>query len=346
MTYQTSKAVVFEKPREAKLRSIKLTGCAENGFIAKTTLSAISTGTDMKTWRGEQHPEQLYYPCVPGYENVGIIVESGKKSSGFSVNDRVMINECRKFGDVCAAWGGNSLFTVKDNDTCGKNDQMAVIPAGVSDRDAVLAYLACVALKGVYKIPFKSGDTVLVIGAGMVGISALQIIRILHPEVKIICMEKNSFRRKIAEPFCDLAVSADDTGMNKILDFTNGRKADVINECSGNPEVVGTLHRYLRDDGWDFGSSGGHIHLQGDYPQRIIMDAYHRWFVKNCTISLTCAIYYECKNTILNWISEGKFRTDTLPVEIWPVGKCTEAYEYQEKNKYDVFKIIFDWRNE
>ena len=59
---------------------------------------------------------------------------------------------------------------------------------------------------------------------------------------------------------------------------------------------------------------------------------------------MTCALAAGCKEQILAWMSEGKFDTSKLPVEVWPVSKCAEAYAYQEKMGDDVFKIIFDWK--
>lgn len=63
-SYKTTRAVVIEKPYCANLREIKLTEPGEDAFIAKTLYSSISTGTDMKTYKGMQHPEQCYYPLV------------------------------------------------------------------------------------------------------------------------------------------------------------------------------------------------------------------------------------------------------------------------------------------
>ena len=75
------------------------------------------------------------------------------------------------------------------------------------------------------------------------------------------------------------------------------------------------------------------------------MDAYNHWFTKNCTITMTCALGPGCKEQILQWMSEGKFDTSGLPVEVWPVRKCAEAYEYKEQQGDNVFKVIFDWEN-
>lgn len=100
-------ATVIERPGEAAFREVTLTPKREDTVVAQTRFSAISTGTDMKTYHGMQHPEQCYYPLVPGYENMGVIVEEGAYAPGLRKGDRVMINECRRYMDCCAAWGGS-----------------------------------------------------------------------------------------------------------------------------------------------------------------------------------------------------------------------------------------------
>lgn len=351
--YKTSRAVVIERPYCANLREIKLTEPREDAFVAKTMFSAISTGTDMKTYKGMQHPEQCYYPLVPGYETAGVIVEQPKEGTDLSrlpesarklkVGDRVMINECREFGNICSAWGGGSEYTIKDSFTTNDQfDYMVKIPDNVTYEQAVLAYLACVPLKGIKRLTLCPNETIVVIGAGMVGISAIQELKILEPTLRVVCIERNAFRRSIAEKYADLVVSPEEA-VQVIKDFTDGKMADQLIECSGNPEVVGTLHKYIKDGGWGDDDKPAHIHLQGDYPNKIIFDHYHRWFVKNATITMTCALRAGCKEQVLQWISEGEFDTDGLPVEIWPVTKCKEAFEYLEEKGADCFKILLDW---
>ena len=191
-------ATVIERPMEAAFREVTLTPKQADTVVCKTLMSAISTGTDMKTYHGMQHPEQCYYPLVPGYENVGIILEEGDYAPGFKKGDRVMINECRKYMDVCAAWGGGTLLVHKDmNNAGGAGDPLCKIPDNVTDEQAVLAYLFCVSLKGVERLgltPDWSG-TVCVFGAGMNGIGAAQIIRIFSPKATIIVVEPHLYRQ-------------------------------------------------------------------------------------------------------------------------------------------------------
>lgn len=343
-SYTHSRAIVIERPYVANLREIALTEPCPDAYVARTTCSAISTGTDMKTYKGLQHPEQCWYPLVPGYETAGVVVAAGPESDGrLQPGDRVMINECRRYANVCAAWGGGSEYTVKDHETTNDSfDYMVKIPDNVTDQEAVLAYLPCVALKGIKRLELHAGEVVVVIGAGMVGISALQILKILEPGLVTVCVECNAFRREIAGQYAD-HVFGQEEALGRIRELTGGRMADKLVECSGNPEVVGSLHQYVKETGWHLEDIPAHIHLQGDYPDRILLDHWHRWFVKHCTITMSCALAPGCKEQILQWISEKRFDVSGLPVEIWPVSRCKEAYDYQARKGADVFKILFDW---
>ncbi len=339
-------ATVIERPGEAAFRPVTLTPRRDDTVVCRTSFSAISSGTDLKTYRGLQHPEQCYYPLVPGYENIGVVVEAGSYAPGLRAGDRVMINECRKYLDCCSAWGGGTLLVHKDADNAGgAGDPLCRIPDNVSDTDAVLAYLACVPLKGIERFHLRPTDTVLVFGAGMVGVSAIQILKILCPGIRVLCVEPNPFRRSIAAHYADEVLDYTADTPRAVLDLTGGRKADKIIECSGNPAVPGVLHRFIKDGGWGEDDEPGHIHLNGDYPEKLIFDHYHRWFVKNVTLTMSCAIKASGKARILQWMSEGRFDTSHLPVEIREAGDAKEAFAWLDRRGPETFKLLFDWRN-
>lgn len=342
---KTSPALVLERPYQATYREIDLTPMTPDTILCRTTLSAISSGTDMKTWRGQQHPEQCWYPLVPGYESVGVVEQVGPEAkTSLQVGDRVMINECRQFANVCAAWGGNSKYVLKNSFTAPSPfDYMVKIPDNVTDRDAVLAYLACVALKGAKRLTYRPGETILIVGAGMVGLSAAQIVKILNPSAKVIVLDHSAYRCEIAKHYADHVIFADGSEVAKLIEVTNGKKADKIIECSGHSEVVGTLHKYLKDGGWAHDDEPGHIHLQGDYPEPITLDSWHRWFTKNCTVTMTCALGPGTKEQILQWMSEGKFNTTHLPKELWKIEQCHEAFTYKQSKGDSVFKVLLEW---
>ena len=56
----------------------------------------------------------------------------------------------------------------------------------------------------------RPNETIIVIGAGMVGISAIQELKILEPILQVICIEKNAFKRSTAEKYANLVVSPEE----------------------------------------------------------------------------------------------------------------------------------------
>ncbi len=349
--FEKAKAIVFDRPRHAVVREIPVAPIDDETIVVETTYSAISTGTEMKVWTGGHgKPEGLWYPLVPGYEEVGRIVHIGKKVkklTNLKVGDRVMANECRYYPENCAAWGGQCGLIIKNKKTSPSPfDPVAKIPDNVSDQEAVLAYLATVAHKGITRVGPKPGQTVLVIGMGMIGISWIQLAKIAG--CRVIGMDINDRRLKLGSKFADEVIDGkgyDPLGILKKI--TQDKLADVVVECSGNPEVITHIYRYLKDGGWGLKDEPGKIHLQGDYPTPIIIEPYEYWFGKNMNISLTCACRPGGKEEILKLISEGKFDAKTLLAsDMTPeisVDEAPKAYHMIEQSKKDIFKVMLKW---
>ena len=92
---------------------------------------------------------------------------------------------------------------------------------------------------------------------------------------------------ELAKKYADHVIdSSKGDGLEQVLELTDGKGVDVVSECSGDPAVVQYLPDYLRDGGWEKGSEGGRIHLQGDYPFPWAVEKYFKWFVKNFTLSV------------------------------------------------------------
>lgn len=349
--YERGKAIVVERPEQAILKEIRLPEINAETIVVKTHYSGISSGTEMKVWGGiSGHLEgELWYPLVPGYEEVGEVVYVGKNAppantgEKLKLGDRVMANEVRYYPDYCAAWGGQVEYAVKNPATAGApSDLCARIPDNVSYPEAVVAYLACVAQKGIDKVGIKEGETVLVSGMGNIGLSALQLIK-LKGAGKVIAMDNQPSRLSLAQKYTEHIIDASKEPVSRLKDLTEGRLADVVFECSGNPQVAAESYRYLRDGGWDREDEGGRIHLQGDYPAPIVLHPYQRWFTKNLTLSMSCAIMPGSKEYILKLISEGKFDAQSLYTKEYSIEDAPKAYEELKNNRYDILKILFRW---
>lgn len=351
----TAPAIVIERPRQAVVADIPITPPGDDALVIRTTLSAISTGTEMKVWSGLSGSlgGELWYPLVPGYEGVGVVERVGAAVhgalAGFRPGERVMINEVRRYPQHCAAWGGQCALAVKDPRTAPSPfDHPARIPEAVSDEEAVLAYLAAVAEKGVAKARPAAGETVLVIGLGIIGLSWVQLARLAGATV--IALDVHPGRLALGVRFAHAVIdprAGHAAAVAELERLTGGRRADLVVECSGNPAVVADLPGYLRDGGWDGSDDGGRIHLQGDYPSPLVITPYQRWFTRNLRLSMSCAIRPGGKEAILALLAEGRLDLRSIlaspMVERVALRDAPAAYPRIEAARGDILKVLVRW---
>jgi 2-desacetyl-2-hydroxyethyl bacteriochlorophyllide A dehydrogenase len=349
--FEKAKAVVIDRPFHASVREIRLPEVDDHSIVIRSVYSAITTGTELKTWNGKTGKlgGKLWYPLIPGYEQVGVVEYvgnmAGKTATGetLKVGDRVMANECRIYPDYCAAWGGQVGMTVKNELTSpAVFDKPAKIPDGVSFQEAVVAYLGAVAKKGIDKVGIHAGETVVVIGMGAVGLSALQLAKLAGATT--IAVDISPWRVERVKIIADHIVACDGAKVFKpVAEITSGRMADVVIEASGDSAVVNALCGLIREGGWDRDDDGGRIHLQGDYPDPISITQYSQWFNRNLRISTSCAFKPGDKEYMLNLMREGKFDAHILWDKEISVDEVPDEYPLLEENYATRIKTLIRW---
>ncbi|RKZ09443.1 dehydrogenase [bacterium] len=102
---------------------------------------------------------KLGQPIALGYSNVGVVAEVGQDTTGFAVGDRVVSN-------------GNHADVVRvPGNLC------AVIPDGVDDETASFTVVASIGLQGIRLARPTLGEAFVVIGAGLIGLLTVQMLR-------------------------------------------------------------------------------------------------------------------------------------------------------------------------
>lgn len=115
--------------------------------------------TDGLLATAESVMRKLDQPLTLGYSNAGRVVAVGKGVTGFAVGDRVVSN-------------GNHADVV-----CVPENLCAAIPGGVSDDMASFTVVASIALEGVRLIQPTLGESIAVMGLGLIGLLTVQILR-------------------------------------------------------------------------------------------------------------------------------------------------------------------------
>ena len=124
---------------------------------------------------------KLDQPIALGYCNVGKVLAIGKNTSGFSVGDRVVSN-------------GNHAEVV----SIGKN-LCAKIPDAVSDEEAAFTVLASIGLQGIRLVNPLMGETVAVLGLGLIGLMTVQMLK--ANGCRVIGLDFNLQRLSLAAQF-------------------------------------------------------------------------------------------------------------------------------------------------
>lgn len=146
----------------------------------KTSASAISVGSELARYLGqERHTATTHYPLMTGYESLGTVIETGSNVHDLPIGSRVV-----------SFYGHRTIGTVP-------RLKALPVPPEISDEQALLAILSCDAAKGIHKLKPGSEDSILISGAGAMGLLAVGILKAQGIR-KIDIIEPLAERRKLA----------------------------------------------------------------------------------------------------------------------------------------------------
>lgn len=102
---------------------------------------------------------KLNQPIPLGYCNVGVVEAVGKGVHGFNVGDRVASN------------GNHAEYVCVPENLCAK------IPENVSDEEATFTVIGSIGLEGIRLCNPTFGETIVVIGLGLIGLVTAELLR-------------------------------------------------------------------------------------------------------------------------------------------------------------------------
>jgi polar amino acid transport system substrate-binding protein len=107
------------------------------------------------------------------------------------------------------------------------------VPDGVDLKSAASATLGAIALHGVRTADARLGETAVVVGLGLLGQMAAQMLR--ASGVRVVAVDRDASRAALAKRLgADVAISGDDDPAAAIRGLTGGQGADVAIVCAGS----------------------------------------------------------------------------------------------------------------
>lgn len=240
------------------------------------------------------------FPFTIGHEMVGKISEIGAEVSDLKIGDRVVIDpilsctargipsscEACQRGDYslcCHMTEGDlspGLLIGACKDTGGSwssclvahHSQVIKLPDEINDLNGIMIEPFSCAVHSVMRNPPGNEDTVLVIGAGTIGICVVAAIRAIGIRCKIVVLSKYDYQTKLALHYgADEVIRLSGREYKSSYETAEALKARVLKPVMGPPvilggadmvfECVGNSHSV--NDALRFARSGGKVVLLG-----------------------------------------------------------------------------------
>jgi 2-desacetyl-2-hydroxyethyl bacteriochlorophyllide A dehydrogenase len=236
------KAAVFNSPWNLSVVEKEVPAPGNDDILIKTEFCGIC-GTDFHIYEGKAPAAKN---VILGHEYAGEVVEMGKAVTGFKPGEKIAVNpnihcgycrQCRK-GKIHLCENLKALGVTIDGGFAEYSRVPAMqahkFPNNFPADIAAFAEPVSCCLHGIEQADVKINDTVLIIGAGAIGLIMLQLAR-LKGANKIIMAEKELEKTGAAmELGADFVLNpADEKYIEALKDYTSGGP-DVVIECAGN----------------------------------------------------------------------------------------------------------------
>lgn len=225
--------VVFSEKNVASYIEFSLSDPKDDEILVRSAYSLISSGTEKAQLAGLPNTP-CKFPFIPGYSIVGEIEKVGKRISGFKEGDRVFVPNA-----------GHGNYVLKKASYC------VHIPDDVELKNAVFTRVASFPLLALRRSQFELGESVVVVGLGMLGLFAVQFAKLAGAK-PIIAIGNREVRQNFAKKFgADFVLSPSDPALVKTILEVTGEKwdgkvygADVILETSGSEDGLLSALQY------------------------------------------------------------------------------------------------------
>jgi L-iditol 2-dehydrogenase len=220
-------------------------------------------GTDLRIIRGEK-TSYVELPVILGHEAAGRVVEVGEGVDRYAPGDRVALNPgipdrrcwaCRHdLENVCehkrivgySVDGGLAQYMLVPAESVDAGSLFVAESDLPYEQLALAEPLGCV-VNGQRLTPAGVGDTVLIMGAGPIGLMHLQLV-LLSGAGAVIVSQRSPARRALAERLgATVAVDPTSQDLAEVVDDITGRRGvDLAIIAIGVPELVNEALRLTR----------------------------------------------------------------------------------------------------
>lgn len=345
-------AAVLHGIKDLRVEQVPVPASPSSGQVKVKIGKVGICGSDVHYWEnGRIGDFVVREPMILGHECAGTVVEVGPKVSHLVPGDRVAIepgvprlsnalshyymkkgeyNLCPDIFFFATPPDDGSFCTYVNHpaDFCFK------LPDHVSLEEGAMIEPLSTGIYAARVAPVKMGDTVVITGAGPIGLMNLLAVRAAGA-AQVIISDMVGERLRVAEQIgATRTVQGDAAELKAVArELTDGRGADVCIECAGHPSALNAAIGAAR--------AGATVVIIGLPPG------------DNATINISDLVVREIKlrpifrynNTFptgVSLIASGKVDVKPLISRRFTLAEVPEAFEYVAENRATCVKAIVD----
>ena len=380
------KAVVYHRPKHVSVDEVPDPVLKEpTDSILRVTSTAIC-GSDLHIYNG-LIPQPK--PLVLGHEFMGIVEQVGSAVTKLKVGDRVVVPfpiacgacwfcghglpvHCETSNENYGPEGGllkekgGALFGYTDlygGYDGGQAERVRVPFADVGPRlvpheltDEQALFLSDILPTGYSAIEWaqlEGGETVVVLGAGPVGLMAMKCAW-LKGAGRVIGVDREAYRLETARRVANVEVLQEgkDDVVEAIRAATGGHGADVVVDAVGMEAHHGVLDKVANLVHAQVGTidalrtaakavrRGGMITIVGVYGMSYDNFPIGQLFDKGVRLAMGQALVHDYIDELMEWIVSGKVRADDIITHVLPLDEAPHAYEIFNRKQEDCVKVV------
>lgn len=238
-------AIEITKPYEIRIIEKEMPVPSENEALLRVLYCGIC-GADVASFTGNQ--PFTTYPRIPGHEFSAQIIDIPDNDRGLKKGDVITCNPYFNCGE-CYSCKRGIVNACTDNQTMGVQrdgsfQEYITMPIeciidgkGLSAKELALIEPFSISNHALSRAEVNQGDTLLIMGAGPIGLFAL--IKAKSMGAKVLIADMLESRLNLANQFgADMTVNVKNTDLHtQCSDFTNANGFDVCVEACGAPET-------------------------------------------------------------------------------------------------------------
>ena len=250
-------AAVLQSPRSLTVGSSPRPEVGPTDALVRVTMAGLC-GTDYRIWSGDR---PVRYPLILGHEFVGRVEAVGPGATNLKVGERVVAEPNYSCGSCPLCLEGNRNLcpqrTALGIDVDGGFAELVRLPArccwpvpdSVPDDEAVLAEPLAVVVRAVNRGMPRRGESAAVVGAGTLGLLALQVLR--AAETRVLVVSRSPRRFEFARELGAAQVHGlADGPLEEVSRRFSGREGvDLVVETAGTAEAINHALALVRPGG-------------------------------------------------------------------------------------------------